>query len=136
MVILTRVQQEQELDADVVGHVEFELSQFVLQLVEVVGEAGHAEKAEAQQVELLSVVQHSLVGQAVVHALVQVVQHEHVRPRVLQQLHLVVDLQQYMTALLHVQPRTITVPAMCTTSCERLRSGSEPSRYEVDCEPK
>jgi len=88
----TRVEQHQELETHIVTDVKLEFGQFSRELAKGVGQRGHPEQAEAQQVELLSVGQGGLVRQVVVHALVHVVQHQHVRPRVLQQLHLVVHL--------------------------------------------
>ena len=43
---------------------------------------------------LLAVGQRRLVWEVVVHPLVDLVQDQHLRPRVLQQLHLVINLQQ------------------------------------------
>lgn len=68
----------------------------------MVSQRRHPQQTEAKEVELLSVVKGGLVRQAVVHPLVQVIQYQHVRPRVLQQLHLVVNLKQVTAALLYV----------------------------------
>lgn len=89
---LTRIQEQQEFQANVIADVELEFLQPVDDSGETIGHSGDAEEAEREQVELLTVVQHYLIGQVVVHVLVDVVQHQHIRPRVLQQFHLVVNL--------------------------------------------
>lgn len=60
-VLLTWIEEQQELHADVVGDVELEFRQLVLQLVEMFRQGGHAEESQAEEVELLSVVEGGLV---------------------------------------------------------------------------
>lgn len=89
---LTWIQEEQKFQTGVVDGVELELGQFHGERVQLVHGSGGPEQGQRQQVEALPVGQLHVVGQVVVHSLVDVVQEEDVGPRVLQQVHLVVDL--------------------------------------------
>ena len=81
---LTRIQEQDEFQANEVCAVELEGRQFVGQFLEGVGHGGDAEEGEGQEFELLTVGKRRLVRQVVVHPLVDLVENQHLGPRVLQ----------------------------------------------------
>lgn len=83
LTILTRIQQQEELDANVVTNVKLELLKFERNLREPVPQGGDPQEAERKEIELLPVVERSFIGEVVVHSLVHVIQHQHVGPGVL-----------------------------------------------------
>jgi hypothetical protein len=96
---LTWIQQEQEFQASVIDGIELELGQLHGERVQLIGGAGGAEQGQREQVEALAVGQLHVVGQIVVHPLVDMVEQQDVRPRVLQQIHLVVDLCSFVESV-------------------------------------
>lgn len=90
--IRTRVEQQQELEADVVDGVELELLQPLGHALQLWQGGVHPQQGQSHHRELLAVGHGDLLRQPVVQTLVQVVQDQHVRPGLLQELHLVVHL--------------------------------------------
>lgn len=56
--------------------------------------SGTPQQAQTQQIEFLPVMQCCLVGQIVVYPMMQVIQYQHVGPWILQQFHLIINLQE------------------------------------------
>lgn len=86
------IKQKEELETSVIDCVELDVGQFDCKRVQLVGGRVDAEQRKSKQVKALPVWELHVVAEIVVHSLMNVVQQKDVRPRMLQQVHLIVDL--------------------------------------------